>query len=164
MLLGSADHRWPTLQRGVIAALDAGQIAALAGPFVPILFEAGYLMYSKAVLTFALVAMLQGSSNAKPITSYDAPYVCNYAKIYHLTAGHYVNVRSGPSPQSPIIDKLEAGTVVYTCDAQGDWDKVFYRAANGSCGMESSDGLDVRKTAHCKTGWIIDKWIDILSG
>lgn len=112
-----------------------------------------------------MVAMQQGSLQAnKPITSYNAPYVCNYAKVCHLAAGHYLAVRSGPGLHFSKIDQLKLGTVVYTCDESEYWSKVYYKGSNGSCGPESTDGLDVRKTTHCKFGWVNDKWIDIISG
>jgi hypothetical protein len=122
------------------------------------------LLYFKTILALLVVAVQPGSLQTnKPINSYNAPYVCNFAKVFHLKAGHYLAVRSDRDPHSSKIDKLQAGTVVYICDETEYLYKVYYEDSNGSC-PGSSEGLDVRKTSHCKTGWVNKNWIDVISG
>jgi hypothetical protein len=92
------------------------------------------------------------------------PYLCNFARVYHLETGSYLSVRSGPSTRFSRIDRLTAGTAVYTCDEQGEWVKIFYGGPNTPCGSESGNGLDARRVATCKSGWLNRKWIDVISG
>ena len=92
------------------------------------------------------------------------PYLCNYARVRHVQVGSHLSVRSGPGLQFSKVDQLRAGKPVYICDEQGDWLKIFYGGEETPCGSVSSVGLDVRKAAACKSGWVNRKWIDVLSG
>ncbi len=58
----------------------------------------------------------------------------------------------------------DVGGPVYVCDEQSDWLKIFYSDPEGPCGKESPGGLDVRRVTTCKSGWVKQEWIEILSG
>jgi hypothetical protein len=94
-----------------------------------------------------------------------APYICNLAKVSKMGIAKHITVRSGPTDTSPRIDQLNPGAFVYICDENSGWFKVFYGDAANRCGPESPKaGLDVRKTQTCKSGWVREKWIEVLSG
>jgi len=99
-----------------------------------------------------------------PIKSPNDPYFCNYAKVKALGPQGGLSVRSGPSLKDRKIDILVEGQEVYICDSHLDWDKIVYQDSSGHCARTSVHGLDVRLTKACKTGWVKDQWIDILSG
>jgi uncharacterized protein YgiM (DUF1202 family) len=122
-------------------------------------------MYLKALLALTLFAVQQGGETANNSRSaYTTPYLCNFAKVTHLKARSYLSVRSGPDSQFSKVDRLTAGSTVYICDERGDWLKISYSGSNGPCGAISPGGLDVRKTATCKSGWVKRERIDVISG
>ena len=74
-------------------------------------------MMAGVLLALALNAVQQGTAEIeKPVASYNTPYLCNYAKVYHLKNRSYLSVRSGPGEQFSKIDRLGADTSVYVCD------------------------------------------------
>lgn len=115
------------------------------------------------MLIGVLLALVLGAMPQDTGQIAKAPYLCNYAKVYNLSAGSYLSVRSGRE-QFSRVDRLEAGKSVYICDEHGEWYKVFYGGADTPCGCESPGGIDVRKVSTCKAGWVNRKWIDVLSG
>jgi hypothetical protein len=122
-------------------------------------------MFFKVAVTLVILM-----SQSYPQIAHDrsvpyGPYTCNLAKVYKMQGGKHLSVRSGPSMKSSTIDQLESGRFVYICDETAGWDKVFYGDAASECGPESpTTGLDVRKARGCKSGWVSDKWIDVISG
>jgi len=92
------------------------------------------------------------------------PGRCNLATVYHLTAGGFLTVRSGPSIKSSKIDQLPEGHVVYICDEQEQWFKIFYSGPKGTCGTASPNGMDARDVRACSSGWVDRKWVNVLSG
>ena len=117
------------------------------------------------VLAISLIALQQGDTQAgTPIASYNAPYTCNFATVYNLEDGTHLNVRSGAGANFSRLDQLTNGASVYICDERGEWLKVYYSGLDGPCGAESPQGLDVRKAAACKSGWVRRDWINVLSG
>ena len=117
------------------------------------------------LFAFTLTTIKQDVAQiGNPGTSYKAPDLCGFAKVNHLQEGSYLSVRSGPGSQFSKIDSLEAGTSVYVCDEHREWLRIFYGGKDTPCGSESPGGLDARKAATCKSGWVNRKWIDVLSG
>jgi uncharacterized protein YgiM (DUF1202 family) len=118
-----------------------------------------------AALTSAVGATKQDTKPAtSQTTSHETPYICNFARVHHLNAGEHLAVRSGPRLHFPKVDQLEAGKPVYICDERGDWLRIFYGDKNSPCGTAFPGGIDVRKSATCRSGWVSRKWIDVLSG
>jgi hypothetical protein len=96
---------------------------------------------------------------------YKAPYVSNLAKAYRLKPEEYLSVHSGPGVRFSNLDQLTGITVVYICDEEGDSLRVFYRTRKWPCGpISPTEGLDVRQTASCKSGWVRREQVDISSG
>jgi len=91
-------------------------------------------------------------------------YKCNYAKIINLKKGTYVSVRSGPGMKYKPLDYLKNNTIIYICDEDGEWNKVFYSDGEGPCNGEVTSGLDVNIAVLCKSGWVHGKFIDVISG
>jgi hypothetical protein len=114
-----------------------------------------------ALMTSAVpVASVSTSSQQGPTKGFR----CNFAKVYHLKPGAQLPVRSGPGLQFPKIDHLVDGTVVYTCDEQGEWLKVSYGDKTTPCGSIVSDGIDAQKVSACKSGWVERKYVNVISG
>jgi uncharacterized protein YgiM (DUF1202 family) len=105
-----------------------------------------------------------GEETGNTNTSLMDSYLCNFAKVYHLKTGGRLSVRSGPGVQFSKIGSLEAGTTVYICDEQGEWNKVYYGGPNSPCGLTNPKGINVREVKTCKSGWVNRNWIDVLSG
>jgi hypothetical protein len=112
-----------------------------------------------------LVAYLHAPVVAGQAAPGQKSYICNLAKVFHLKAGDYLSVYSGPSDQSSKIDQLTNDTVVYVCDEEEDWLKVSYGTRKSPCGpVAPTDGLNVRKATACKSGWVRREWVNIISG
>ncbi len=116
------------------------------------------------LLAFTLIVPVYQSDAPSSKPSLKVPYTCNFARIKNLNSGSFVVVRSGPGVRFRKIDRIRGGAEVYVCDERGDWLKVCYSAPDGPCGPTSSSGLDSRKTAGCRTGWVLRELIEIISG
>jgi hypothetical protein len=96
---------------------------------------------------------------------------CNVAVIGGLQ-GARVYVRRGPSQSFRASDAIAAGTRVYVCNsarygrgaAGGAWLGIAYHSANKSCDGATNAGLDVRLSRQCRTGWVHERWVTVLSG
>lgn len=126
----------------------------------------GQTVYLRIAMLGLLIALWPTSTPAQnPSGNSSASYTCNFAKVKaHLEQGEYVAIRSGPGIQFKKIGRLPSGRGVYICDEEGGWFKIFYSAPDGPCGPTSSKGLDVQKTKGCHSGWVEEKWIDVISG
>jgi Bacterial SH3 domain len=117
------------------------------------------------IVLAVLFAMHQGgapvyNSSVRPVAD-----LCNFAKVKNLKQGHYLSVRSGPGVKYRKVDRLKPGAEVYICDERGGWLQIFYSSTSeGPCGKTHGDGLDPRKTTGCQSGWVNQKWIDVISG
>ncbi len=98
------------------------------------------------------------------IEKWDDPYLCNYSKVSEIVPHGKLSVRSAPRLSAPRVDTLVDGQVVYVCDESIYWYKVVYGDTAGHCDQKTEGGSDIRLTKECKTGWIIKKWVDVLSG
>jgi hypothetical protein len=92
------------------------------------------------------------------------PALCNYAKVYRLAGGAKLNVHSAATIQSPEIDSLPNGTVVYICDEIKDWVQIFYGGIGKPCKAGTSEGLPETQRRDCHSGWVQQKWINVISG
>ena len=123
-------------------------------------------MYARLLLGTMLILAVHDAYGqiAEPIKSYKDPSFCNYAKVYRLQADTYLSVRSGPGLQFSKVDRLKDGTVVYTCDDNGEWVQVFYSGPGHPCLAGSPVGLLSTKKDTCKSGWAKQEWINVISG
>jgi hypothetical protein len=123
-------------------------------------------MYLRFVLLLALITFWGVRLTAQtPSAMPNASYVCNFAKVkIQPKKDDYIAVRSGAGTKYRKIGRLHPGRVVYICDEDRDWFKVFYGDPGSPCGSVSNNGLDVQGTKGCRSGWVGKKWIDVVSG
>jgi hypothetical protein len=94
---------------------------------------------------------------------------CNRAVIRHISAAM---VRAGPGRNFKIVGHLQSGATVFTCNEAFDqkrgrdrrWDGVAYRGGGKLCNGASKVGLPIELSKGCKTGWVEDKQVDVLTG
>lgn len=87
-------------------------------------------------------------------------YVCNYARVIARPS-----IRVHASPSGPIVGRLRHGAAVYICDANRDFYGVRYGRRRGEpCASVYGAGLDSRKAARCRSGWVRKHAIEVLSG
>ena len=94
----------------------------------------------------------------------DRPYICNLSVVRGLSAGRHLLVREGPTSGRPVIARLKEGARVYICNEGGGWYGIAFSTSDKSCGDQAFRGLDVRKAARCQSGWVRDKWVEVLTG
>lgn len=120
------------------------------------------------IMDVALVAVLAIVS-ANPGTSghthaRDASVLgnlCNYAKVNRTQYHNTVVLRSGPGMRYRSTGNLLPQRVVYVCDEEGDWFKVYF---DGLCNRRSTRGLDIRYVTRCRSGWVLRNKIQVISG
>ena len=120
------------------------------------------MFHLKIIVLAVLMLFCAGSAQAQRVT--DA-YACGFAKV-KLTSGQstFVRVRAGPGRKFPQIDKLRSGQIVYICNGGGGWSNIFYSDPDGPCGSPSESGLNVHKAQTCRSGWMEEKYVDVISG
>ena len=121
-------------------------------------------MTAIVLLAVAMLAAVGSGQTSPPLSAYKGLDLCNYAKVKRMDAPGLVILRSGPGSEFKKTDQLASGAVVYTCDYQGEWFKVFYSAPDGPCGSVLPQGISSDKVQGCKWGWARRKWIEVLSG
>jgi hypothetical protein len=100
---------------------------------------------------------------APPASSYESA-LCNVAEVYNLKHRAHLAVRREPGEKYSIIDTLNNGKMVYTCNESGEWLFIYYEAVNRPCKSRLPAGLDARNATTCKSGWVKRKWVNVLSG
>jgi hypothetical protein len=171
--------------RGVFRAADFAVIRvtavcdAVTRPFAPIQYNScfgatniGYhvreaensIMRAIVPLAVAMLAAVGSGQTPRPLGTYKGLDLCNYARVKRMQSPGHVILRSGPGLAFPKTDQLASGAVVYTCDYQGEWFKLFYSAPDGPCGSVLPQGISSDKVQGCKWGWARRKWIEVLSG
>jgi len=134
-----------------------------------------------AVPLLSILALLQASLDGwrqRPVWDGTLPpavsvrgNLCNVAVITGLPRGR-VFVRNGPSQSSRPSDAIEIGTRVYVCNSarywndnrSREWFGIAYRSSGKPCRGATNEGLDVRLSRQCRTGWVNDQWVTVLSG
>ena len=91
-------------------------------------------------------------------------YGCNLSVVRWLRPGHRLLVRRGPTIGHRVIARLDEGSRVYICNEGGGWYGIAFSSPSKPCGHQTFRSLDVRAAARCRSGWVRDKWIDILTG
>jgi hypothetical protein len=98
------------------------------------------------------------------VTSNDAPWQCNYAKVYQLADGTKLNIQVAAATKSAKIDSLPNGAVVYVCDETRSSFQIFYGTVDKPCKAGTRNGLPETQRTDCRSGWVQKKWINIISG
>ena len=139
-------------------------------------------MMRQAVL-FVAAALLAAPAHAQqhemPVWDGNAPppgsvtgYNCNVAVVTGLSGQGRLLVRSGPGPRYRVIGRLEAGATIFVCnEARGRrenggryWLGVAFAAEGKPCTGAAPEGLDIRRSVRCRTGWVSRDWVTIISG
>jgi hypothetical protein len=89
---------------------------------------------------------------------------CNLATAYRLGPREALKVRAAPTTGSTVITYLREGSIVYVCDQDNHWLKVFFGGAEGPCFRTYEGGLAFREAKKCRSGWVPEAWVNILSG
>ncbi len=127
-------------------------------------------MILSTVLLITISALKsRGGTQTQPVTAENRPLLCNFAKVYRLNDGSYLSVRSDWRVNSSAVDRLAIGKEVYVCDsamneAGQHFDKIYYSGPDAPCAAASPNGLDAQKTGDCRSGWVMERWVDIVSG
>jgi hypothetical protein len=123
---------------------------------------------------FAMAALTQSvpvwSGSLPPPESVKGNY-CNVAAI-SAKRGARVFVRSAPRQSAPIVGVVKSGMRVFTCNEAMYWKDnrhrawlgIAYRSGGLPCSGAVADGLDIRLSTRCKTGWVDDRWVTVISG
>ena len=118
------------------------------------------------LLGIAATALAIGSTpHGTPIRVWDGTDIvgtCNVAVVKGLQNSR-LRVRSGPGSQFPRIDSLGEGKRVFTCNEHREWLGVAYSAYEGMC-LGDEQGLPITQLPACRTGWVIRRWIEIITG
>jgi len=96
----------------------------------------------------------------------------NYCNVATIAAkpGARLFVRAGPGRSAAIVGMVKAGARVFTCNAVMYWKNnrhrawvgIAYRAGGRPCSGAVPDGLDIRLSTRCETGWVNDRWVTVL--
>lgn len=97
---------------------------------------------------------------------------CNVAVVRGLRHERRLLVRAGPGANYPVTGSLRGGTTVFTCNEASRrpenggrrWLGVAFAGPGKPCNEAGADGLEVRRSVHCRTGWVGADWVTILSG
>lgn len=89
---------------------------------------------------------------------------CGLATAYRLGPREALKVRAAPTTGSKVIGYLREGRIVYVCDDSGHWVKIFFGGTEGPCFRTYEGGLAFREAKKCRSGWVPETWINILSG
>lgn len=89
--------------------------------------------------------------------------LCNLAKV-RSGDKHKMALRSGPGITFKMRGRLRRGSTVYVCDSDAGWLRVVYGSPRRACGAVVRDGIPLDKTRSCKSGWIPEDVVEVLSG
>ncbi len=83
-------------------------------------------------------------------------------------AGTVQPAREGPASNTRVSEKLPRGTMVWLCEAAGEWQGVVYASGEfqeiGDCRVSSPIAVPRSYDGPCKSGWILAKNIELLAG
>jgi SH3-like domain-containing protein len=121
-----------------------------------------------AIIVLALlepaVAQPRQSARARMVAEIMAATRCNLATTYRLRGRENLNVRMKPKEESPVVARLGEGRIVYVCDQDGEWLNVYFGGVEGPCFRTYEWGLRFREARKCRSGWVRQNWVNILSG
>ena len=124
-----------------------------------------------ALTAVILLALLQPaaaeprqSGRARMVDEIMSSIRCNLATTYRLAEGKRLDVRAKPKGDSPVVTRLQEGHIVYVCDQDGQWLNVYFGGVEGPCFRTYEDGLRFREARKCRSGWVRQEWVNILSG
>lgn len=89
---------------------------------------------------------------------------CNTSVVTGLAPGRQLLVRAGPSRRYPVLGRLSNGEHIYVCNEHGQWSGIVYSGPDGGCRARMPRPATTRYNGSCRTGWVHDQWIEILTG
>jgi hypothetical protein len=102
--------------------------------------------------------------NAKPPPDVPDAYLCNQAVVKVNLDGGLVNVREAPNTSGRLHSQLPNGAIIYACDESGKWYKIRFGRPGSPCDARLTGGIPVAQAAHCESGWVSKRFIEVLSG
>jgi hypothetical protein len=115
------------------------------------------------VLGFALLLLAAPEYVAVSSHSRET-YLCSLSVVRGLQPGRHLLVRRAPTRGHRVLARLGEGARVYICNEGGGWYGIAFSSRSRPCGDQAFGGLDVRAAYRCRSGWVRDTWIDILTG
>lgn len=79
----------------------------------------------------------------------------------------FLAVRTGPSTEHPLSDKLKEGQTFYVCSSSKDekWVGIVYSTdKTNDCGVTSAIKKLAPYRGKCKQGWIHSRWMKVIAG
>jgi hypothetical protein len=78
----------------------------------------------------------------------------------------FLALRSGPSANARMIDKLQEGDAVYMCDDVPGWIGVVVYPSNPMISCDVTYPITPKQpySGRCKAGWVSDKFIELVAG
>ncbi|WP_428995635.1 SH3 domain-containing protein [Lamprobacter modestohalophilus] len=78
----------------------------------------------------------------------------------------FLALRSGPSAEARLVSKLREGDAVYLCDDVPGWIGVVVYPSSPlvDCGVGSPIIPRQPYSGACQTGWVSEKWIELVAG
>ncbi|MEM8575471.1 MAG: SH3 domain-containing protein [Pseudomonadota bacterium] len=71
----------------------------------------------------------------------------------------FLAVRSGPSSNYGMLDKVYNGAIVNLCDERGNWLGVVYSHESVDCGVGTPWPRRQAYTGPCRSGWVFRKFV-----
>ena len=116
------------------------------------------------IMSWLLV--IASGSQLEPAPSIHGNYLCNYARVRNDGP---TKIRAGYSRNARVTAVLAKGTRVYVCDEARDasdqwWLEVFFRKPGRPCAGGTDQGLRVRLSGRCASGWVKQDAVEVISG
>jgi hypothetical protein len=90
--------------------------------------------------------------------------LCNLSTIYKLGDRKEISVRENHSSDAKVSATLPEGAIVYVCDDFKEWLNIYFNGTEAACFRTYEGGLKKEEAMKCKSGWIEEKWVNVLSG
>ena len=77
-------------------------------------------------------------------------------------------IRNAPSEKAKTSETLEKSTMVWLCEAEGDWQGIVYASGEfqdtGDCRVSSPVAEPRPYDGPCRMGWVLAKDVEFLAG
>lgn len=89
---------------------------------------------------------------------------CNLATVYKILPNKKAKVMEQPNSRSKILKNLQEGAIVYVCGGDAVWAHIYFSGTEAPCFRAYDGGLIAKDARKCSSGWMKQKWVNILSG
>jgi hypothetical protein len=118
--------------------------------------------FPAAILLCAVLAATHASGQNAPVAVMvggDAESDACGASAAVAAIATRLNVRSGPGPRHPVVDKLAAGSGITICEEKaegpdGRWFGIVYGKAGQDCGTGTPAAVRSSYKGPCRSGWV----------